>query len=668
MSTKLITSTLDTDAAEMFVSSITDIPHYLVVSKHTSFIPDDQDIPTPIETQQTFVTNVYNDMLFGKALVSADASSMIPRYDWESGTAYSMYMGNDPDILTKAFYVSVDTGLFVNVYKCLNNNAGANSTVEPSGQDAQPFVTPSDGYTWKYMFSVPSAIMSKFSTSAFLPVVANTSVQASATPGSIDVITVGDSGAGYDNYFTGVFRAQDISVGGDSTHFVLTETASSLNGFYQNCIIKMTSGVANNEYRKVTSYTISSGQKNIIIDSGFSVSPGPTDSYEIYPIVNVVGDGRETTACDARAIIDPNAANSVSSVEILNPGRGYRTAIASITPHAVVPVSRAAELNPILPPPGGHGSNPFIELGAKYACISARFSGDEANNIPVANDYRQVSLLRDPQFANVSVAIDFSTITGVFAPGETVATYKPLLLAGTVTTADGSTSITGSGTKFADALDPGDVVLIGDGTNQNLSTVAFVSNNTSVTLTSPTSYANTTATVSIIKTSANAVLNNASTSTLLLDSCSAAFANSSLGIIGLTSSATVQLDQNTSPNITINGADVNSFRFFTQLVKAVGTLNSGTFQVDEQVYQTTSNYTAMLFDAQPDHLWLSNESGTYDPNGELLGLSSGAIFSPTNKYQGALKVDSGEMLYLENITPITRASNKSELFKIIFEF
>lgn len=671
MSTRLISSKLNNDVAELFVSSIADIPHFITLGKHTSFIPDDQTLPTPVETQQTFTANLYNDMLFGKMLAANDVSLMVPRHDWQSGVVFDMYVDNDGDLLTKPFYASVNAGSFYHVYKCLDNNNGANSTVEPSGQDLQPFVTPSDGYMWKYMYTFPSSMQTKFSTNDFMPVLANSAVVAAAAGGSIETILVNSAGAGYDNYISGTFRAQDVAIGGEETSFGLVDTASSLNGFYQNCIIKMTSGLANNEFRNIVSYAIVSGQKVIGLDSGFDQLPSATDTYEIYPSVAVTGDGKETSTTSARAIINPNSANSVSSVEVLDAGLGYRVASAGVFPHPSVGVDLNADLTPVISPADGHGHDPEEELGSHYACLSTTFTGSDSNTVPTSNDYRQFYLLQNPLFANINLAIDFSTIVGSFSLGETIYNCKVIPLSGTVSVSNSSSVVTGSNTVFTTSLELGDMVLIGSGSNQFLANVFFIANNTSLNLDTNIDFTAAVGTISLVRNNATATVVQANTSTLVLNNCSAKLSADYPVVIGSSSFTSVNINQSATPIIGLNGTSVNNFQHFVQLSKITGTLTSGVFQEDEVVVQGANTYTAKFFSytsGTPAYVYMSNETGTFNPNTTLIGQSSGAVFTPANKYPGALEVDSGEVLYFENISPITRDSAKSETFKIILEF
>jgi hypothetical protein len=52
----------------------------------------------------------------------------------------------------------------------------------------------------------------------------------------------------------------------------------------------------------------------------------------------------------------------------------------------------------------------------------------------------------------------------------------------------------------------------------------------------------------------------------------------------------------------------------------------------------------------------------------MTGNSSTAVMNLSYKYDGWLVKDSGDVVYVENVDPITRASNKSETVKLILEF
>lgn len=80
-----------------------------------------------------------------------------------------------------------------NTYICINNNNNAVSTVAPSGISSD-YLTTADGYTWKYISSVPSN--SKFLTTDYIPVYTATHNNYNAN-GSIINVYIDNPGNGY---------------------------------------------------------------------------------------------------------------------------------------------------------------------------------------------------------------------------------------------------------------------------------------------------------------------------------------------------------------------------------------------------------------------------------------------------------------------------------------
>lgn len=81
------------------------------------------------------------------------------------------------------------------VYKCLFNNRGAESTVMPYSTSHE-LITTSDGYIWKYMYTIPNALFNKFVTTYDIPV--TTAVRAPYySGGALTSATVQYYGSGY---------------------------------------------------------------------------------------------------------------------------------------------------------------------------------------------------------------------------------------------------------------------------------------------------------------------------------------------------------------------------------------------------------------------------------------------------------------------------------------
>ena len=90
------------------------------------------------------------------------------------------------------FYVVTDE---FNVYKCLDNNLNAVSTVKPSGTTVDP-VFLSDGYMWKFLYNIPIALRNKFLTDQYIPVVTALRNQFYSN-GALQTIRIDKAGSGY---------------------------------------------------------------------------------------------------------------------------------------------------------------------------------------------------------------------------------------------------------------------------------------------------------------------------------------------------------------------------------------------------------------------------------------------------------------------------------------
>lgn len=117
------------------------------------------------------------------------------------------------------------------VFKCLLNNNGAESTVMPEidiggSLPENPFILTSDGYKWKYMYTIPVGLKEKFFTAEWMPVIDDVIVSGAAVDGGISIIKVISGGSGY--LATGnSTSANIISISGDGTGANVTANVTS---------------------------------------------------------------------------------------------------------------------------------------------------------------------------------------------------------------------------------------------------------------------------------------------------------------------------------------------------------------------------------------------------------------------------------------------------------
>jgi len=169
----------------------------------------------------------FDDMLAAKRVTSSDVSICIPRRNWTTGTVYDYYRhdyGNRitggtttqsansgaTNLFDATFYVMSST---YNVYKCLDNNGNAASTVEPTGTSTSILST-GDGYKWKYMYTLSATQQANFLSTDFMAVATDSTVSAAATDGAVNIVKIKTAGSGGTNgTHTGVAIRGDGSSG-----------------------------------------------------------------------------------------------------------------------------------------------------------------------------------------------------------------------------------------------------------------------------------------------------------------------------------------------------------------------------------------------------------------------------------------------------------------------
>ena len=199
---KLITNNFKTHAAEQFQESFSEAANtiYYMAAHRSIPYPDDNSPPAPDPSVFGTHYEMYDDMVFGKHIGSDDVKLMIDNNMWTEGERYDFYDDQDPDLATKTFYVvSQESGNY-HVFKCLFNNNGGRSFDPPLFSETDPadslYIT-SDGYQWKYMFTVSASEYAKFATDQYVP---NANVTANAVSGSIDTIVLASTGDLYNSY------------------------------------------------------------------------------------------------------------------------------------------------------------------------------------------------------------------------------------------------------------------------------------------------------------------------------------------------------------------------------------------------------------------------------------------------------------------------------------
>lgn len=397
------TKDLSISSAESFVRSLTDVEndpsiYYIVLGGSKPYVNEPSPV-TPDDNEQYLHYGAHRNFIGGKKVQLDDISHAIPRYDWKSGTVYSMYRDTDEDMYDRQFYVITNE---YNVYKCLYNSKGSASTIKPTGFSTIPFST-SDGYTWKYMYTVSLGDANKFMTPDYIPVKTVTvsdgsaesdrqlAVQNAAVSGALEVIETVDVGSNYLQVANGIVEA------GGRRSLKLSSTTvgiSPIDNIYNGSSVYIKNGTGAGQLRRIIDY---SGQtKTLVVNAAFSTTPNTDSTVIISPTVTIIGDG---AGAKAYSLVNQST-GAIANLSIIDTGSAYTRAKVRITANSIYGVGATA--NAVISPSGGHGSNPVRELYGDKIIINTQFTGNEgvsANGngyIPSNTEFRSISILKNP--------------------------------------------------------------------------------------------------------------------------------------------------------------------------------------------------------------------------------------------------------------------------------
>ena len=173
------------------------------------FIPANPTADEPGAPSDNFRYDLHvrRDILTAKLVKPSDVSYVVRRIDWVSNTVYDDY--DDAYDTTTGFgfgpaYSGAtrleDSNFYVltsqyNVYKCIWNNYNSPSTVQPTGTTPDVFET-SDGYKWKFMYTLPVSLRNRFLSGEYMPV-SNALKAQFYSSGEVNNISIEDGGGGY---------------------------------------------------------------------------------------------------------------------------------------------------------------------------------------------------------------------------------------------------------------------------------------------------------------------------------------------------------------------------------------------------------------------------------------------------------------------------------------
>lgn len=400
--------------------------YYLFVGKINSWPSDDQP-PNSVDAIEDELYAIRNSF-FLKRISENDVSLVVNKFPWVTGQVFDEYTDNE-DLFDESlpqgssnFFVTTPEE---NVYKCLSNNGAAASVYMPTGRKTLPITTP-DGYLWKYMFSVsegdlsfetPYKIPVKFATSTDVVqnLVDQYSVQQSAVNGSFDVVSVSNSGAKFPLGST----AAGLPVGAvptdidGATAIQIPGLPTSQENIYTGYTVKIVDGYGEGQVRKITGNT----GATLFVDNEWILQPDPTtdndvvaiSEAQVVPSIDTFGDG-------TGLILVPtlDVTNRINGIEVISNGQDYTSVDYSVYPGITAPynvgtveqhrgneeelLSGESTFNFVSSPSGGHGSDARTELGANTLIILVSLKKSEFDLLGLSsgNEFRQFGIIKNP--------------------------------------------------------------------------------------------------------------------------------------------------------------------------------------------------------------------------------------------------------------------------------
>lgn len=256
----IITQDLRIKNADTFAADLVNTPNYIYIGKSTEWA--DELIPDAMVGSDNDLFQVYNDLLAMKKIDSSSVLSVCRRINWVAQTVYDEYdhrVNMDArDMLGNNIYNYYVLTEEFNVYKCLSNNNGVPSTERPTSQQINAFQT-SDGYIWKYMYTIRSGDVLNFLTTGWMPIYslkyndgsAQWQVQTTAIDGAIHRVELTNNGSNYS-----ASNPPTVTITGDGTGATATAVVSDSGTITRIVMVSVGSGYS---YATVTFGNVDDG-------------------------------------------------------------------------------------------------------------------------------------------------------------------------------------------------------------------------------------------------------------------------------------------------------------------------------------------------------------------------------------------------------------------------
>ena len=358
---------------------------------------DDDEIVPDVQNTLREENQIWNDINGIKRILPDDVTIAFRSIPWSQNRIFDEY-DDAVDLSVQDFYAITDEN---KVYKCISNNNRSPSTVKPI-HTTFDISYESDGYRWKYMFSISESLLDKFIAPEFSPLVIDRDVIDFAEPGTIDNVRIVESGEGYETNAS-VDTATEIPVfiEGDGNQ---NATAQALVSTSDGRILTASVLDGGNSYPYAPESRIPVALRQItdsgIVQNAYGIAAtnalGQIDEFEL--VIGGSGYTNGTTQIvqsSCRAYAETDFEGAIINADIFNGRQG-----SNFTEAKAILVSQNAEtcsdcqLRPIISPLEGHGSDPQKEVFANYVMVNLRLSGE--SSFIELNDFRRIGIIENP--------------------------------------------------------------------------------------------------------------------------------------------------------------------------------------------------------------------------------------------------------------------------------
>jgi len=562
--------------------------------------------------------------------------------------------------------VAVNATLFITSTTVTNSGKGFN----PSTMFV--YAANSSGGNYRYFnntvirdISVANGGFTGFCSNSDVLTITNGAINAIAnvrsnTVGGLSTINLTTSGLGFANHSSLVMKLTN-STGGDirylNDYIVNSYSISDGGSGYNNTdviiissndsTINSTANIITTTTGTITSVTFNNRGKGIApwYISNLNIVTGGTGYSNADKIVFYGGGGS-----GANAVLLTNTSGGIVRAYIVAPGINYTSA-----PTVAITTSTGSSAN----------------ITASITKPS-RLRIYDANNNPSSGQFADISFMVSLS-ANAVANLVYAPILGnttmianvVSAANVSVNLSDTANLIFVSNAAPNvSINLTGQTTSFSSSLGAGDYIYLQTNNDQSqLLQVKSVTNSSHLEVNSFPAFTSNGVAISAANVHARGNVLDKASGYIQVTNVVGFFTQANI-VYGLSSQSSGNVTAISFNGVSKTGTTVNQLFYYG--VSSV----SGIFQEDETVY--ASGATATYHSGNSSSIFVTSQNGIFYPGNTVTGacsfatavLSSGSSY----KYEGDFIRGSGDVIYIENIEPISRSNTQSETIKLIVEF